>query len=106
MSTRALDSVELARPSIGGGSPRSSGEATPSAAVAAAPSSEVSITNAAAQLAGLEQALQALPAVDAARVSALRAALASGEYVIEPQSIASGLIGSEQALSALSEGGG
>ena len=91
---------------MGGELPRSPGESAPRSADAAEQSGEVSITSAAAQLAGLEQTLQALPAVDAARVSQLHAAVASGQYLIEPQSIASGLIGTEQALGGLSGGGG
>ena len=102
MSVRSL---ELASPSTGGRLPRSSGEAAPAAPDAPVQAGEVSITSAAAQLSGLEQGLHALPAVDASRVSALHAAIASGQYTIEPQSIAAGLISTEQALNGLGGGG-
>lgn len=64
------------------------------------------MTSTAAQLAALEQALQALPAVDASRISGLHAALSTGQYIVNPQSVASGLIGTEQALHALDGAGG
>lgn len=101
-----ITGVELASASLGGTSPRSGGKASSPSGDAADASSEVSVTSTAAQLAALEQSLQALPAVDASRVAGLHAALASGQYRIDPQSIASGLIGTERALGALRSGGG
>jgi flagellar biosynthesis anti-sigma factor FlgM len=101
-----ITGVEPASRSLGARLPRSSGEAAPSAADASVNSGGVSITSAAAQLAGLEQALKALPVIDAPRVSALHSAVASGRYVMEPQSIASGLISTERALNELGVGGG
>jgi len=101
-----ITGVELSGPSIGSGPPRSRGEAAPPARDGSGQPSEVSVTSTAAQLATLEQGLQALPAVDASRVSGLYAALAAGQYNVDPQSIASGLIGTEQALHALHGAGG
>jgi negative regulator of flagellin synthesis FlgM len=102
-----ITGVELTAPSIGGGSARSAGEPPAARAPdAATQSSEVSITGAAAKLAALEQTLQTLPAADASRVSAVDAALASGQYIVDPQTIASGLMSTEQALYELRAPGG
>jgi negative regulator of flagellin synthesis FlgM len=102
-----ITGVELTAPSIGGAPARFKGErAAPRARDAAAQSSEVSITGAAAQLAVLEQTQQALPAIDASRVSAVHAALANGQYSVDPQTIASGLMSTEQALYELRAAGG
>ncbi|HTT01953.1 MAG TPA: flagellar biosynthesis anti-sigma factor FlgM [Steroidobacteraceae bacterium] len=62
----------------------------------------VHITDAASQLAGLEQALSAQPAIDAGRVAEVSRALASGSYTIDPDRIAAGLLRSEQTLAQLS----
>lgn len=96
-----ITGVELASASIGGSPPRSRGEVAARAPDASNLSSEVSVTSTAARLSELEQSLQSLPAVDASRVSGLQTAVASGQYSVDPQSVASGLIGTEQALSAL-----
>jgi negative regulator of flagellin synthesis FlgM len=65
----------------------------------------VRITGAANQLASLEQALRDLPAVDEARVAAVRAALEQGRYTILPQHIADQLMQLEQSLHKLATGG-
>jgi negative regulator of flagellin synthesis FlgM len=66
----------------------------------------VQITESAAQLAGAERAVQALPAIDAGRVAAASRALASGSYSIDAQKIAGGLLRSEQWLAQLGVGEG
>ena len=95
-----ITGVELHARSIGSGVPRAAADSARGsrAANAAAQSSEVSITGAAAQLASLEQTLEALPAVGESRVSAVQSVLASGQYVIDSTRITSGLMRTEQAL--------
>ena len=74
-------------------------------APAPADSSGVRITGAASQLAALEQALRDLPAVDEARVAAVRTAIEQGRYTILPQHIADQLLQLEQSLSKLAAAG-
>ena len=74
-----------------------SGARTASAA-GAAEDQQVQITGAARQLAGLEQALRALPAVNEARIAQLRAAIDNGSYAVRPQHIAEQLLSLERAL--------
>lgn len=59
---------------------------------AATPGADVRITGAAQQLAALEQSIRELPAVDAARVAAVRERLESGTYQPNSQRVADGLI--------------
>jgi negative regulator of flagellin synthesis FlgM len=59
---------------------------------------EVQITGAARTLVALEQKLRDAPAVDAARVAAIRQKLEDGSYQIDPQRIADKLIGLEHDL--------
>jgi negative regulator of flagellin synthesis FlgM len=71
-----------------------------------APSSageDVHITDAAAQLATLEKAVSVLPAVDDARVHAIRNAIEEGKYAISPERVADGLVGMEHALAPLGD---
>ncbi|MDE2051545.1 MAG: flagellar biosynthesis anti-sigma factor FlgM [Gammaproteobacteria bacterium] len=73
----------------------------------AAPSSgtgDVHITDSASQLASLEQTLQSLPAVDAARVAQFSSAIEQGTYTVQPQHVADQLMQLEQALGQLPEG--
>ena len=70
-------------------------------AEAAASTAEVHITDTASRLANLEPALREAPAVDAARVAAIRSALEQGHYAIRPEHIAAGLTQMEQALGQL-----
>ena len=63
--------------------------------------SEVQITDSAAQLDGLVQALRGQPAVDPARVQKLSTAIAQGTYSVDPQRVAGQLLGLEQALGSL-----
>jgi negative regulator of flagellin synthesis FlgM len=60
--------------------------------------SEVQITGAARTLVALEQKLRDAPAVDEARVAAIRQKLEDGSYQIDPQRIADKLLGLERDL--------
>lgn len=64
-------------------------------------SGNVHITGKASQLAALEQALLEMPAVDEARVAAVREAIEQGRYQISPEKIANQLLALESALSQL-----
>jgi negative regulator of flagellin synthesis FlgM len=55
---------------------------------------EVSLSERSAQLKELETQLAAIPVVDRARVESIKEAIASGQYTIRPENIASGLIDS------------
>lgn len=66
-------------------------------------SADVYITGTARQLADLEQAVQNMPAIDEAKVSAVRTALEQGTYEIDPRRIADQLVQIEQALAPLGE---
>jgi negative regulator of flagellin synthesis FlgM len=55
---------------------------------------EVSLSERSAQLKELEARLAAIPVVDRARVESIKEAIASGQYTIKPENIASGLIDS------------
>ncbi len=64
-------------------------------------SDQVTLTPEARQLKALEEKVNDLPVVDSDRVSAIRAALASGSYEIDTQRIAGKLMSFERALSDL-----
>ena len=75
-------------------------------AVTGAKSSEeqgsgVHITGTAQQLAVLEKQLKEMPAIDEARVSAIRMALEQGTYTVSPENIADQLLQLDQALAPL-----
>jgi negative regulator of flagellin synthesis FlgM len=80
--------------------PRSEGAAPSTVPTAPAGNSAVSITDQAKQLAGLEQALQNLPAIDELRVDEIRSAIQDGRYQVNPERIADKLLRLEQELSA------
>jgi negative regulator of flagellin synthesis FlgM len=65
---------------------------------AGAAASEVQITGTARNLAALEQNLRDAPAVDEARVAAIRRKLEDGSYNIDPMRIANKLLGLERDL--------
>ncbi len=67
----------------------------------AASTGDVHITDSANKLASLEQALREMPAVDDARVTQVRNALAEGSYTIQPRHIAEKLLSLEQSLGQL-----
>lgn len=73
------------------------GSATPDAATAA--TDEVSLTAEAQRLRDTQAALTQEPAFDAARVDALRKAIASGEYHIDSRRLAGRLLDFESELS-------
>jgi negative regulator of flagellin synthesis FlgM len=64
----------------------------------AAPESDVHLTGAGRQLAAIEQSLREMPAVDEARVSAVRQRLSSGDYRVDSQKVADRLLGLERDL--------
>jgi len=63
-------------------------------------SSPVRITDQARQLAALEHALNDVPAVNEARVAAIRLAIEQGQYQVNPERIADKLVRMEQELNA------
>ncbi len=63
--------------------------------------SGVHITGTAQQLAALEQQLKSAPAIDEARVAAVRLALEQGTYTISAERIADQLMQLDQALAPL-----
>lgn len=64
----------------------------------AAAGSDVHLTGAGRQLAAIEQSLRELPAVDEARVSAVRQRLSGGDYRVDAQRVADRLLGLERDL--------
>jgi negative regulator of flagellin synthesis FlgM len=80
--------------------PRSEGAAPSAVPTAPAGNSAVNITDQAKQLAGLEQALQNLPAIDELRVDEIRSAIQDGRYQVNPERIADKLLRLELELSA------
>lgn len=77
------DRAEGARPATGG---------------SADSADQVSVTSSSVLLRQLEEALQSAPAVDAERVRAVRDAIASGAYEIDPGVIAEKIIRLEREL--------
>ncbi len=63
-----------------------------------APGANVQITRTARGLAALEQSVRDLPAVDQARVAAIRQRLDDGSYQVDPQRIADKLLRMERDL--------
>ena len=63
-----------------------------------APGADVQITRTARGLAALEQSVRDLPAVDQARVAAIRQRLDDGSYQVDPQRIADTLLRMERDL--------
>lgn len=64
----------------------------------AAAANDVQITPAARNLASLEQAILDLPAIDPQRVDEVQGRLASGQYEVDPQRVADGLLRLESEL--------
>ena len=73
--------------------------ASPAEATAAA--GDVHITDTASFLASLEPALREAPAVDAAKVAAIRTAIEQGHYTVQPEHVATQLMHIERALGEL-----
>jgi len=84
--------VEQVRRSLPAGSPAAGSQSA---------ADNVTLTDSARQLSALSQTAQDSPHVDAARVAALQSAIDSGQYTINPERIADGLIQMDQALAAL-----
>lgn len=59
---------------------------------------DVSLSPRSAQLKQLEAQLAAIPVVDRARVDSIKAAIASGEYTVNTENIAQGLIDSVKEM--------
>ncbi len=92
----------------GGGARRTpemaSGQTSGSSAEVQAAGSDVHITNSASLLAGLAHQLDALPAIDAARVAHFQAAIDNGSYTVQPGVVAHHLMQFERSLAQLSGG--
>jgi len=93
-------------PSLGGA--RSAAGVAPAAAPGGVPAtgaasgaSDVHITGTASSLATLETTLRDAPAVDAARVAAVRSAIDENRYTVNPDHIAAELLQMEHALAQL-----
>ena len=71
-----------------------------------ASSGGVHITGTARQLADLEQVVKDMPAVDEARVAAVRQALEAGTYQVQSERIADQLLHIEQVLAPLGQKSG
>jgi negative regulator of flagellin synthesis FlgM len=63
--------------------------------------SPIRITDQARQLAALEHAIQSMPAVNEARVAAIRQAIEQGTYQVEPERIADKLLQMERELAVV-----
>jgi len=100
--TNKINGLDNRSPPIGAGR---AAERTRDAATSAKGESgaggPVHITSAARHLAALEQHLKELPAVDEARVAAIRLALDRGTYAVVPERIADELMKLDQALAPL-----
>jgi negative regulator of flagellin synthesis FlgM len=98
-----LNGIDLSGAAASSAHKASSTKSTPTSAQDAVqqPQSEVSITSTASLLAHLQQSLAGQPAVDQSRVEAVSKALAAGNYTVNPDKIAQGLISTERALGKL-----
>jgi negative regulator of flagellin synthesis FlgM len=67
-------------------------------AASEAANSGVTLSELATQLRALETQLATMPTVDRARVEEIKQAIASGQYKINPENIADGLIDSATAM--------
>jgi negative regulator of flagellin synthesis FlgM len=87
------------------GASRSAAPVAPSSSAgpteAAGAAGDVHITDTATWLATLEPALREAPAVDAAKVAAIRAAIEQGQYTVQPEHVAAQLMQIERALGQL-----
>lgn len=81
---------------------RRAGAPAQSTGPAAESDADVKLTGAARGLATLEQAVRAMPAVDEARVAAVKQRLNSGSYEVDPQRVADRLLRLESDLQRVS----
>lgn len=86
-----------------GATERAKDKPSDASAAAEPAASHVKLTDSAVQLATLERALAQVPDVDLERVQRLRAEIASGDYKVDAQRIATKLMQLERAL-ATAEG--
>jgi negative regulator of flagellin synthesis FlgM len=98
MSTKISGIDNRAAPVASGQPVRRSQDSTTENAPPAHPSAPVQITDAARQLAALEQALKSVPVVNEAKVAEIRKAIADGTYKIEPEKIADSLLRNDQEM--------
>lgn len=98
-----ISTVENRTSPVGAGRPVERARNATTGARSQGDSDAVQITGAARSLAELEQAVRNMPAVDEARVEAVRSAIAQGHYQIVPERIADQLLQLEQALAPLGE---
>lgn len=78
-----------------GGNVRSSGDTTSVKAVVPGPKDTVVLTEQGQRLEALEKAAAAVPTVDRARVDAVKADIASGNYQVDVENIADILLSTE-----------
>jgi negative regulator of flagellin synthesis FlgM len=76
----------------------------PAPASSSGPAESIHITGAASQLAALEQAVRALPAVDEVHVAAVSGAIEQGTYTVSSATIADRMIQLERSLGPLAKG--
>ena len=79
--------------SIGGRSVTASVEADDTRAAI----NSVSLSSASQEISSFEIRLRALPGIDFDRVEAIRGAISSGEYIVDVDKVAAGLLSSEKA---------
>ncbi len=99
-----INGFEGSRPATVGGSKVSQGVQSPASdapAGSSGSSDSIHITDAASQLAALEQATRELPIVDDVRVTAVRSALDQGTYTVSAESVADNLMQMERSLGSL-----
>lgn len=97
-----IGGVDGDRPAaVGSGRVTTSTQSGSGGAPAVPEPSSVHITEAAGQLAALEQVVRQMPAVNEARVAAVRTAIEQGTYTVSPDDIADHLMQLEQSLESL-----
>ena len=89
-SSNPVERIRVSTPVSAAGTDSSAGTAVDS----------VHITQSARSLAALSQLVQETPEIDAGRVAAAQQAIASGQYTVNPERIASRLLQLEQDLGA------
>jgi negative regulator of flagellin synthesis FlgM len=98
MTTKISGIDNRAAPVSSGQPVKRSQDSTTDSAPPSHPSAPVQITDAARQLAALEQALKSVPVVNEAKVAEIRKAIADGTYKIEPEKIADSLLRNDQEM--------
>ncbi len=75
-----------------------SSKSTPQASAKKTDNDSVSLTNTASTLQQIEQSLSDIPIVDSARVEAVSQSIEDGQYTIDNEKIADGIINNENAF--------